>query len=270
VRLVAIVALAAMMAATVSCSTTSGSSAARTPLVELWRLDCGMFDVKNIGGQRRILSNGCYLVRHGSDYLLWDAGLEDTLLGKPEVTDSQTLSLDRALLPQLAEIGVKADDVRMVGVSHGHGDHYGQAARFPNATLLIGRRDWASIQAAPDGAALVKPWIEGKAPVLQLDGDHDVFGDGKVVVLATPGHTEAHQSLLVRLDSGAVLLSGDAVHFRNQLETRRPSGNHVDKVRGVQSIDRMLSIGKSEPARIIVQHDPEDVGLLPKFPSSLR
>jgi hypothetical protein len=74
---------------------------------------------------------------------------------------------------------------------------------------------------------------------------------------------------LVRLQSGTVLLTGDAVHFRSQLESRRPSGNHVDKVRGVQSIDRMLSLEKSEPARIVVQHEPEDVALLPKFPSSL-
>jgi N-acyl homoserine lactone hydrolase len=269
VRFIVLAAVAAMLAMTASCSTTATSPSSRTPLVELWRLDCGRFDVKNIGGQPRVLSNGCYLVRHGKDYLLWDAGLEDTLLGKPQVSDSQTISLERALLPQLAEIGVKAEDVGAVGVSHSHGDHYGQAARFPRAKLIIGRRDWASIKATPDGAALVKPWIEGKAPVLELDGDHDVFGDGKVVVLATPGHTEGHQALLVRLQSGAVLLTGDAVHFRSQLQTRRPSGNHVDKVRGVESIDRMLSIGKSEPARIIVQHDPDDVALLPKFPLSL-
>lgn len=253
-------------AAATSCSTAPSTSA---PLVELWRLDCGQFDVKNIGGQPRILSNGCYLVRHGGDYMLWDAGLEDSLLGKPQVSDSQTISLARGLLPQLAEIGVKPEAIRILGVSHSHGDHYGQAARFPDAKLMIGRADWASIRKSAETAALVKPWAEGRAPVVELDGDHDVFGDGKVVILSTPGHTEGHRALLVRLRSGAVLLSGDAVHFRSQLETRRPSGNHVDKARGVESIDRMLSIQASEPARIVVQHDPGDVGLLPRFPASL-
>ena len=263
-RFVMLAVAAAVMAVT------TASSSPRVPVVELWRLDCGMFDVKNIGGQRRMLSNGCYLIRHGKEYMIWDAGLEDTLLGKPEVSASQTISLDRALLPQLAEIGVSADDIRRLGVSHSHGDHYGQAARFPKAKLIIGRSDWASIRANAEGAALVKPWVEGKAPVQELDGDHDVFGDGKVVVIATPGHTHGHQSLLVRLQSGAVLLTGDAVHFRSQLETRRPSGNHVDKARGVQSIERLLSIEKQEPARVIVQHDPADVDLLPKFPASLK
>lgn len=255
--------VAAVMSATSACA------APPAPLVELWRLDCGRFDVKSIGGQPRILSNGCYLIRHGDDYMLWDAGLEDLLVGKPQVSESQTISLERGLLPQLAEIGVKPDAIRFLGVSHSHGDHFGQAARFAGATLMIGRPDWAAIRKTAETAALMKPWVEDKAPVVELDGDHDVFGDGKVVILSTPGHTEGHRGLLVRLRSGAVLLSGDAVHFRDQLAARRPSGNHVDKVRGVESIDRMLALEKTEPARIVVQHDPGDVGLLPRFPASL-
>src|SRR5688572_22956988 len=136
----AIVCAAALLLA--SCATTAPKIAE----IELWRLDCGKFEVKrNIGGQPRTLSNGCYVIRHGKDYMIWDAGLEDSLIGKPEVSESQTVSLDRALLPQLAEIGITPNKIGTIGVSHHHGDHFGQAARFTKAALLIGREDWADI-----------------------------------------------------------------------------------------------------------------------------
>ena len=83
--------VAAVMSATSACA------APPAPLVELWRLDCGRFDVKSIGGQPRILSNGCYLIRHGDDYMLWDAGLEDSLVGKPQVSESQTRMVSGAI-----------------------------------------------------------------------------------------------------------------------------------------------------------------------------
>jgi glyoxylase-like metal-dependent hydrolase (beta-lactamase superfamily II) len=257
----------AIAALLLSCTTTPEP---RLADLELWRLDCGKFEVKNIGGRPRTLSNGCYLVRHGTDYLLWDAGLEETLIGRPDVSESQTISLEKALLPQLAEIGVKPEQIEQLGVSHHHGDHFGQAQRFPAARLIIGREDWSDVRGDPEKAALMKPWVEGRAPVIELDGDHDVFGDGRVVVVDTPGHTHGHQALLVHLAGGAVLLSGDAVHFREQLATRRPSGNHVDKVRGVRSIDRMLLIEKQVPATVVVQHDPEDISKLPAFPASAK
>ena len=238
--------------------------------LELWRLDCGKFEVANIAGKPRTLSNGCYLIRHGSDYMLWDSGLEEGLIGKPQVTPEQTISLERAILPQLAEIGVKPEQIKRVGVSHAHSDHFGQAARFPLATLTIGREDWATIKASSEDAALVRPWIEKKAPVQQIDGDTDVFGDGRVIIVDTPGHTAGHASLLVHLASGPVLLTGDAVHFRGQLATGRASGNSIDKVAGARSIQRMLRIEREVPAKIVVQHDPEDIDKLPAFPKSTR
>jgi glyoxylase-like metal-dependent hydrolase (beta-lactamase superfamily II) len=263
-RKVLILASSSLAAMLSSCVTPSLSPAN----IALWRMECGEFHVKNIGGKPRHLSNGCYLIRHGEQYLLWDAGLEETLIGKPEVSDSQTVSLTKALLPQLAEIGVDPLKIGRLGVSHYHGDHYGQAARFPNARLMIGREDWAEIKSRPDHAALVQPWVEGKAVVEELVGDTDVFGDGRVVIVDTPGHTPGHKSLLVHLSSGAVLLTGDAVHFRDQLETGQPSGNHTDKAAGANSIQRMLKIQNEVPAKIIVQHDPLDIGKLPAFPDA--
>jgi glyoxylase-like metal-dependent hydrolase (beta-lactamase superfamily II) len=256
----------AVLLAAASCATPVHERAD----LELWRLDCGKFEVANIAGRPRTLSNGCYLIRHGADYMIWDAGLEERLIGNPDVSPEQTISLDAALVPQLARIGVRPEQIGRVGVSHSHGDHFGQAARFPSATLMIGREDWATMKASAEDAALVRPWIEGKAPVQEIEGDTDVYGDGHVVIVDTPGHTAGHSSLLAHLASGAVLLTGDAVHFRGQLATGRPSGNHVDKIAGARSIQRMLRIEREVPAKIIVQHDPLDIDDLPAFPESAR
>ena len=174
------------------------------------------------------------------------------------------------MLPQLAKIGVAPERIGWVGVSHRHGDHFGQAARFGSATLVIGRADWAAIRSSSEDAALMKPWTEGRARVVEVDGDQDLFGDGRVVMIATPGHTEGHHSLVVHLASGTVLLTGDAVHFREQLASGKPSGNSTDKAAGARSIQRMLEIERRLPAKIVVQHDPEDIAKLPLFPTSAR
>src|SRR6202007_382197 len=104
-----------------------------------------------------------------------------------------------------------------------HADHTGQVEPFKNATLLIGKGDWDGVTAPTpmQGANVAgfKSWIGESRKVEPLTGDKDVFGDGSVVVLRTPGHTPGHSSLLVRLkDMGPVLLTGDAVHFRENYE----------------------------------------------------
>lgn len=143
--------LAALLIA--SCWTTP----ARTSSVELWRLDCGHFELRNINGRPRTVSNGRYLLRHGRDYMLWDAGLEEKLVGRPRVSESQALNLSRTLPTQFAEIGVQPERIGRIGVSYHHGDHLGQAARFPQATLLIGRKDWAEIRTNAAEASLMRP-----------------------------------------------------------------------------------------------------------------
>ena len=63
-------------------------------------------------------------------------------------------------------------------------------------------------------------WIKGESKVEPQPIDKDVFGDGTVIVLRTPGHTPGHSSLLVKLAGmGAVILVGDAVHFHENYES---------------------------------------------------
>ena len=97
----------------------------------------------------------------------------------------------------------------------------------------------------------------------KLEGDHDVFGDGSAVILATPGHTPGHQSLLVRLPkTGALILSGDAVHFQSNWEHRRVPGFNSDKDQTVASMQRIADLMAKEKAQLWINHDkPQRDGL---------
>src|SRR5206468_1299022 len=114
-------------------------------------------------------------------------------------------------------------------------------------------------------------WISGGGKVEPQAADKDVFGDGTVVILRTPGHTPGHQSLLVRLkQTGPVILSGDAVHFHENLENDGVPSFNYDRAQTIASIDRIKAIQKNLHATVIIQHDPRDIGKLPAFPAAAR
>ena len=97
-----------------------------------------------------------------------------------------------------------------------------------------------------------------------------MFGDGRVVMLDMPGHTPGHYSLLVRLASGPVLLSGDLYHFTEQVQNRGvPPFNH-DRADTLASMDRYDRIARNLGARTIIQHEPADIAKLPAFPEAAR
>ena len=106
---------------------------------------------------------------------------------------------------------------------------------------------------------------------MKLNGDHDVFGDGSVVILATPGHTPGHQSLLVKLPAtGAVVLSGDATHFRDNWENRRVPARNFDKAQTVASMEKIAGVLKRERAVLWINHDREQSAGLPHAPKFLE
>jgi N-acyl homoserine lactone hydrolase len=113
---------------------------------------------------------------------------------------------------------------------------------------------------------------ETKGVKLQLiDGDYDVFGDGRVRLLKTPGHAPGHQSLEVRLKhSGVVLLTGDLYHLHASREYHFVPPVNVNRADTLASIDRFECIAKNTHARVIVQHDEQDFASLPKFPAYLN
>ena len=253
---------------------------AAAPAMQLWRLDCGSIEVSDFDvfsdaylyvGKPKKLTAGCYLIRHGDQYLLWDTGVDGALAGaKPHSEWVFTVSLKERLVDQLKRIGVAPSKVNYVGISHYHDDHTGQAKDFPSATLLVGTGDWEAIKQRPETAARFTPWISGGAKVEPVARDKDVFGDGSVVVLDMPGHTPGHKALLIRLKSGAVLLSGDLYHATEQVTNRGVPSFNTNRADTLASFDRFQAIAKSLNAKVILQHEANDIAKLPAFPAAAQ
>ena len=156
----------------------------------------------------------------------------------------------KTLASQLEQLRVKPADIKYIAVSHTHPDHIGNVELFPQTMLLVQKAEyeWPN----PLGVGRFNP----EHPVTKLEGDHDLFGDGSVTILATPGHTPGHQSLLVKLPkTGALVLSGDAVHFKSNWENRGvPSGN-TDKDKTLASMQRISDVLAKEKAQLWINHD---------------
>ena len=145
--------------------------------------------------------------------------------------------------------------------------------RQEDATLLIGAKEWEAITAPkPAQGVNFKPfehWIKGEGKVEPQAVDKDVFADGSVIVLRTPGHTPGHQALLVKLaQMGPVILSGDAVHFRENYESDGVPWFNFDRAQTVASIERIKKISANLKATLIIQHDARDIGKLPGYPGA--
>lgn len=251
------------------------SAWAQTPAeVTLTRLDCG----NGFNDQRRFSDSfaysnpkvpftfSCYVIKHGSDYMVWDTGY------LPGSTASAT---NKPITELLGQMNVKPDQVKFVGISHFHADHTGQLAPFADATLLIGKADWDGVNANPpmSGANVAgfKEWIGTSRKVKPLTADEDVFGDGSVIVFRTPGHTPGHSAVLVRLkEKGPVVLLGDAAHFHENYESNGVPGFNFDRAQTVASLERIKAIEKNLKATVIIQHDPRDIDKLPAFPNAAR
>ena len=249
-------------------------SAQAAPDVSLARFECGtpqepqavnprFSDTYSYGDLKLQFVYSCYLIKHGDEYMLWDTGHAMTM---PKVAPKVSL------VDLLAKIDVKPDQIKYVGISHYHADHTGQIDSFPKATLLIGAKEWEAITSPkPAPGVNFKPfesWIKGDSKVEPVPTDKDVFGDGSVIMLRTPGHTPGHSSLLVKLPQmGAVIITGDAVHFRENYDTDGVPAFNFDRAQTVASIERLKKIAANLKATVIIQHDARDVEKLPVFPA---
>jgi len=154
--------------------------------------------------------------------------------------------------------------------SHFHFDHCGGNALVPNATLLVQKREWDAGM-DPDSAAKrgFDPRDFDLGHKLRLiDGEHDVFGDGSVMCLPTPGHTPGHQSLKLRLPGGDVVLAADSCYFCQTLRERRLPRSVYDRTQMLASLDRLEALEKAG-ARIVFGHDPVFWRDVPQAPAPL-
>jgi N-acyl homoserine lactone hydrolase len=200
------------------------------------------------------ISDNCYLIHHAQGWFLWDTGVADAIAAMPNGTQGQNGAPNwrrpKTLISQLEQLGVKPSDIKYMAVSHTHPDHAGNVELFPTTMLLVQKAeyDWK----LPNGGARFKP----THPVMKLEGDHDVFGDGSIRIISTPGHTPGHQSLIVKLPkTGTVLLTGDAVHFKDNWDNRRVPVGNTDKDQTLASMQRIADFLAKEQAKLWINHD---------------
>lgn len=278
-------ATAAMTACAPSSSETNNQAASadapstQSAALSLTRLDCGHADFKDMNGffsdrpgvyppGPGKVTDSCYLIRHGNQNMVWDTGLPAETKNKPMNENGMVASIDRTLADQLGQLGVKPADVSVLGISHMHGDHIGQAAQFTNARLVVGKGDFDRLAGRPEDS--LKGWRGAGKKVTLATADVDVFGDGSVVALHLPGHTPDHLALLVKLASGPVLLTGDLYHTTIARQKRAVPGFNTSREQTLQSMDKFEKLAKDTGAKVIIQHEPNDIALLPAFPEAAK
>lgn len=259
--LAARLALASLVILIAGCS---GLPAQQTSGVErLYILNCGEGVAGDISrwspgvniGKSMPFADNCYLIKHAQGWILWDTGLDDAIAALPDgeaPADPRAIHWRRpkTLASQLEQLGVKPSDIRYVAISHTHPDHIGNVEMFPQAMLLVQKAEyeWPGTNNAPR--------FRPGHPVTRIEGDKDVFGDGSVAIISTPGHTPGHQSLLVKLPkSGAIVLSGDAVHFQSNWDNRRVPSINFDKDQTLASMQRIADLLVHEKAQLWINHD---------------
>lgn len=262
-----------------------------TPVIErsvdalrLYVLDCGRIDVSNMGvfdrggayeGQSRAMVDTCFLVRHPEGDLMWDAGLPDSINEAPDgvVSDVFTLKVPKTLQGQLERIGAPPAAVEFFSVSHSHFDHVGNANLFKTATFIVHEQELAHMfrpEARQDAQAFGGYSDLEAAKKATFSDSYDVFGDGKVIIIAMPGHTPGHSVLLVNLEhTGPILLSGDLYHLTPARANKTIPTFNTGADQTLASMEKFEQLARDSGARVIIQHETADFELLPRAPAYL-
>src|SRR5579871_6446830 len=205
----------------------------------------------------------CFLIVHPRGSLMWDTGeIPDSAFENgvsPQKLNAFTV--DRPLLPQLAAIGYTPADITYMALSHYHGDHVANASLFAGSTWIVQKGDRDPILAPRSAGSRVPDpkFFEGLADskTVVLNGeDHDVFGDGAVVIKFTPGHTPGHQSLFLKLaNTGNVLLSGDLYHYPEEITYKKVPVTDPNREQTAKSREMIEEFVKQNHAQLWIQHD---------------
>jgi glyoxylase-like metal-dependent hydrolase (beta-lactamase superfamily II) len=250
--------------------------------VRLYAMTCGWltmplgFALKGEQGTIRV-PVPCYLVDHPRGKLLFDSGLHLETLTEPvaylgAMADYFQVHFEpgEEISARLKQLEIDLRDLRYLVNSHLHFDHAGGNAQIPDAPVVIQRREW---EAGRDPELIERGGYKPSdydlgQDVIQVDGEHDLFGDGSVVCLPTYGHTPGHQSLHVRLEGGEVILTGDACYLRRTLEELALPPILHDAEEMTRSLEKLRTL-QARGARIFYGHDPEFWRSVPQAPAPI-
>ena len=243
--------------------------------LRLYVLDCGTITVANgdsMGFKPGELATPnmvtpCFLIVHPRGTMMWDTGeIPDSAFSNGIYPAKQgAFTVDRPLLPQLAGIGYTPADITYLALSHYHGDHAANANAFAGSIWIVQQAERDAIFATRQGdqkklGSVADPayfTALAKSQTVLLKGeDHDVFGDGTVVIKSTPGHTPGHQSLFLKLaKTGPILLSGDLYHYPEEITYNRIPSFDFDKEQTAKSRAMIQEFLKKNHAQLWIQHD---------------
>jgi N-acyl homoserine lactone hydrolase len=243
--------------------------------LRLYVLDCGIITPPNVDAfglkpsemADTKMVTPCFLIVHPRGSLMWDTGEISDAAFKDGVSPQKlnAFTVDRPLLPQLAAIGYTPANITYMALSHYHVDHVANASQFAKSTWIVQKGDRDPILAPrpanpPAIGRVPDPqFFEGLAgaKAIVLNGeDHDVFGDGSVVIKSTPGHTPGHQSLFLKLPkTGNVLLSGDLYHYPEEITFKKIPSFDTSKEQTAKSREMIEDFVKQNHAELWIQHD---------------
>ena len=264
----------------------AGASPALAGVQSITVFDCGRITSPNRSlwspgvdvDVRHEMVASCYLIRHDDGLMMWDVGISDSVAELPDgltvAGGMITQRVEKTLAAQMDEIGVRPEDVGHLAMSHTHPDHTGNANRFTAAVVYMQQAEYDAAF-GPDAARFnFRPDTYDKLAnneFVKLDGSHDVFGDGSVVILSAPGHTPGHQVLYVELpEYGPVVLSGDLWHFRSNYDNDRVPGFNFDRGQTLDSINKIKAFIERTGATLWIQHDKDQAAEIPHAPQSVR
>jgi N-acyl homoserine lactone hydrolase len=227
----------------------------------------------------------CALVRHKNDYILIDTGLNHHFAFKPGdylgsfkyfiselVRKMPQMRQGQDVVAQLTRMGVTPDSISKIILTHSHLDHTGELKAFPKADVMMGPGEYSYIRRVmPELKGIIRedfPWevcrefsFEKTKPFLTFSGHWDVYGDGTIIVVPTPGHTPGSISVFVRGKKQGFLFVGDAAYAPKNYQIPVNTGFHENAEKSWDSLTRIRDLSYARPdIRIVTFHDPALLG----------
>jgi len=250
------------------CQTDDPAETDTDSSLKLYVFDCGTIRLGSLDGfsiaddetDVRDLSVPCYIIEHEKGRLLWDGGLASSTADVDGWQGEGMLTrLDKTFSEQLPAINLDMTSFDYAAYSHMHWDHVGVANEVMGATLITQKRELEATFGDEVTVPGIRPSLFDSlktAEQIVIDGDYDVFGDGRVRIISAPGHTPGHQVLFIDLAStGPILLSGDLYHFALSRQDKRVPSFNVDRELTLASMDRVEALVRDTGTTMWIEHE---------------
>ena len=231
--------------------------------LKLYAFTCGWLNLRHAflldGAPGRIIVPvPAYLIDHPKGRALFDTGLGIRFrraVGEPSAFRNVDLDESADIAARLRAIDIDPASIRWIINPHLHNDHAGGNIFIPNATVVIQAPEWDYAKSGADENCDPAEYDTGH-PILKIQGEHDLSGDGSVVLFPSPGHTPGHQCARVRLPGGEVILAADCCNMRASLDEMRLPDHIHDQEAALATLSHLRDLRRAG-ARIFFGHDPE-------------